>query len=148
MRAKYRYDKANNLIEIYEIPYTTTTEAILDKVAELIKAGKAKEIADMRDETDLNGLKLTIDLKRGTDPDKLMQRLFRQTTLQDSMSCNFNVLISGMPRVMGVRELLQEWCACAQNACAAGCIILCTGRWTNCICSRDSKRSCWILTRL
>ena len=111
VRAKYRYDKANNLIEIYEIPYTTTTEAILDKVAELIKAGKAKEIADMRDETDLNGLKLTIDLKRGTDPDKLMQRLFRQTTLQDSMSCNFNVLISGMPRVMGVRELLQEWCA-------------------------------------
>lgn len=111
VRAKYRYDKANNLIEIYEIPYTTTTEAILDKVAELIKAGKAKEIADMRDETDLNGLKLTIDLKRGTDPDKLMQRLFRQTTLQDSMSCNFNVLISGMPKVMGVRELLQEWCA-------------------------------------
>ena len=111
MRAKYRYDKTNNLIEIYEIPYTTTVEAILDKVAELIKAGKAKEIADMRDETDLNGLKLTIDLKRGTDPDKLMQRLYKQTTLQDSMSCNFNVLIAGQPRVMGVGELLQEWCA-------------------------------------
>ena len=111
VRAKYRYDKANHLIEIYEIPYTTTTEAILDKVAELIKAGRAKEIADMRDETDLNGLKLTIDLKRGTDPDKLMQKLFRATTLQDSMSCNFNVLIGGMPRVMGVAELLQEWCA-------------------------------------
>ena len=111
VRAKYRYDKANHLIEIYEIPYTTTTEAILDKVAELIKAGKAKEIADMRDETDLNGLKLTIDLKRGADPDKLMQRLLRQTTLQDSMACNFNVLIGGMPRVMGVRELLEEWCA-------------------------------------
>ena len=111
VRAKYRYDKVGNLIEIYEIPYTTTVEAILDKVAELIKAGKAKEIADMRDETDLNGLKLTIDLKRGTDPDKLMQRLYKQTTLQDSMSCNFNVLIAGQPRVMGVGELLQEWCA-------------------------------------
>ena len=111
VRAKYRYDKANHLIEIYEIPYTTTTEAILDKVAELIKAGKAKEIADMRDETDLNGLKLAIDLKRGADPDKLMQRLYKQTTLQDSMACNFNVLVGGMPRVMGVGELLQEWCA-------------------------------------
>ena len=111
IRAKYRYVKAENLIEIYEIPYTTTTEAILDKVAELIKTGKAKEIADMRDETDLNGLKLTIDLKRGTDPDKLMQKLFKTTTLQDTLSCNFNVLIAGMPRVMGVRELLEEWCA-------------------------------------
>ena len=111
VRAKYRYDKANHLIEIYEIPYTTTIEAILDKVADLIKAGKAKEIADMRDETDLSGLKLTIDLKRGADPDKLMQRLFKQTTLQDSLACNFNVLIGGMPRVMGVGELLQEWCA-------------------------------------
>ena len=111
VRGKYRYDKANNLIEIYEIPYTTTTEAILDKVAELIKAGKAKEIADMRDETGKDGLMLTIDLKRGADPDKLMQRLFRQTTLQDTMSCNFNVLIDGTPRVMGVRELLKEWCA-------------------------------------
>ena len=111
VRAKYRYDKQNHLIEIYEIPYTTTTEAILDKVAELIKAGKAKEIADMRDETDLNGLKLTIDLKRGVDPDKLMQKLYRSTTLQDSMSCNFNVLIGGMPKVMGVGELLEEWCA-------------------------------------
>ena len=110
-RAKYRYVKAENLIEIYEIPYTTTTEAILDKVAELIKTGKAKEIADMRDETDLNGLKLTIDLKRGVDPDKLMQKLYKTTTLQDTLSCNFNVLIAGMPRVMGVRELLEEWCA-------------------------------------
>ena len=111
LRAKYRYVKAENLIEIYEIPYTTTTEAILDKVAELIKTGKAKEIADMRDETDLNGLKLTIDLKRGADPDKLMQKLYKTTTLQDTLSCNFNVLIAGMPRVMGVRELLEEWCA-------------------------------------
>ena len=111
VRARWRYDKKENLIEIYEIPYTTTTEAIMDKVAELIKAGKVKEISDMRDETDLSGLKLTIDLKRGTDPDKLMQKLFRATTLQDTASCNFNVLIGGMPRVMGVRELLDEWCA-------------------------------------
>ena len=111
VRARWRYDKKENLIEIYEIPYTTTTEAIMDKVAELIKAGKVREISDMRDETDLSGLKLTIDLKRGADPDKLMQKLFKATTLQDTASCNFNVLIGGMPRVMGVRELLDEWCA-------------------------------------
>ena len=111
VRARWRYDKKENLIEVYEIPYTTTTEAIMDKVAELIKAGKVREITDMRDETDLNGLKLTIDLKRGTDPDKLMQKLMKSTTLQDTMSCNFNVLIAGMPRVMGVRELLDDWCA-------------------------------------
>ena len=111
VRARWRYDKKENLIEIYEIPYTTTTEAIMDKVAELIKAGKVKEISDMRDETDLSGLKLTIDLKRGADPDKLMQKLFKATTLQDTASCNFNVLIGGMPRVMGVCELLDEWCA-------------------------------------
>ena len=111
VRARWRYDKKENLIEVYEIPYTTTTEAIMDKVAELIKAGKVKEITDMRDETDLNGLKLTIDLKRGTDPATLMKNLIKSTTLQDTMSCNFNVLIAGMPRVMGVRELLDEWCA-------------------------------------
>ena len=111
VRAKYRYVKEENLIEIYEIPYSTTVEAILDKVAELIKAGKAKEIADMRDETDLSGLKLTIDLKRGTDPDKLMARLFKQTTLEDSFSCNFNVLIAGSPKVLGVRQILEEWTA-------------------------------------
>ena len=111
VRARWRYVKAENLIEIYEIPYTTTTEAIMDKVAELIKAGKIKEIADMRDETDLSGLKLTIDLKRGVEPEKLMQKLFKSTTLLDTMSCNFNVLIAGMPKVMGVRELLDEWCA-------------------------------------
>ena len=111
IRGKYRYIKEENVIEIYEIPYTTTTEAIIDKVAELIKTGKLKEINDMRDETDLSGLKLAIDLKRGTDPDKLMAKLFKTTTLQDSVSCNFNVLIAGMPRVMGVRELLDEWCA-------------------------------------
>ena len=111
VRARWRYDKKENLIEIYEIPYTTTTEAIMDKVAELIKAGKVKEISDMRDETDLSGLKLTIDLKRGADPDKLMQKLFRMTTLQDAFPCNFNILVAGNPRVMGVRELLEEWCA-------------------------------------
>ncbi len=109
VRARWRYLKSENLIEVYEIPYTTTVEAIMDKVAELIKSGKVKEIADMRDETDLNGLKLTIDLKRGTDPDKLMAKLFRSTTLQDACSCNFNILIAGMPRVMGVREILEEW---------------------------------------
>ena len=111
VRARWRYVKEENLIEIYEIPYTTTSEAIIDKVAELIKAGKVKEIADMRDETDLNGLKLTIDLKRGTDPDKLMARLFKSTPLQDSFACNFNILIAGMPRVMGVGEILDEWTA-------------------------------------
>ena len=111
LRARWRYVKDGNMIEIYEIPYTTATEIIMDKVAELIKAGKVKEISDMRDETDLSGLKLTIDLKRGADPDKLMQKLFKATTLQDTASCNFNVLIGGMPRVMGVRELLDEWCA-------------------------------------
>ena len=99
------------MIEIYEIPYTTATEIIMDKVAELIKAGKIREIADMRDETDLNGLKLTIDLKRGVEPEKLMQKLFKTTTLQDSFGCNFNILIGGMPRVMGVREIFEEWTA-------------------------------------
>ncbi len=111
VRAKWRYVKAENLIEIYEIPYSTSTEAIMDKVAALIKAGKAKEIADMRDETDLSGLKLTIDLKRGADPEKLMARLFRQTPLEDAFSCNFNVLIAGMPSVLGVRRILEEWTA-------------------------------------
>ena len=111
LRAKWRYVKEGNLIEITEIPYTTATEVIMDKVAELIKAGKIREIADMRDETDLGGLKLTIDLKRGVDPDKLMQKLFRMTTLQDSFPCNFNILIAGMPRVMGVGEILDEWTA-------------------------------------
>ena len=111
LRAKWHYEKEGNLIEITEIPYTTATEVIMDKVAELIKAGKIKEIADMRDETDLGGLKLTIDLKRGVDPDKLMQKLFRMTPLQDSFACNFNILIAGMPRVMGVGEILEEWTA-------------------------------------
>ena len=111
LRSKWRYVKEGNLIEITEIPYSTATEVIMDKVADLIKAGKIKEIADMRDETDLGGLKLTIDLKRGVDPDKLMQKLFRLTPLQDSFPCNFNILIAGMPRVMGVGEILEEWTA-------------------------------------
>ena len=111
LRAKWRYVKEGNLIEVYEIPYTTTTEVIMDKVAELIKAGKIKEITDMRDETDLNGLKLAIDLKRGVEPEKLMQKLFRLTSLQDSFACNFNILIAGMPRVLGVGEILEEWTA-------------------------------------
>ena len=119
LRSKWRYKKEGNLIEIYEIPYSTTTEVIMDKVADLIKAGKIKEIADMRDETDLGGLKLTIDLKRGVDPDKLMQKLFRLTPMQDSFACNFNILIADMPRVMGVGEILTEWTAwrtqCVKN---------------------------------
>ena len=111
VRAKYRYVKDQNLLEIYEIPYSTTVEAILDKVAELIKAGKAKEISDMRDETDLSGLKLAIDLKRGVDPDKLMAKLYRLTPLEDAFACNFNVLIAGSPKVLGVRQILEEWTA-------------------------------------
>ena len=111
LRAKWRYLKDGNRIEIYEIPYSTTVEVIMDKVAELIKVGKIREIQDMRDETDLHGLKLTIDLKRGTEPEKLMQKLFRLTSLQDSFACNFNILIAGMPRVMGVGEILEEWTA-------------------------------------
>ena len=111
VRARWRYDKKENVIEVYEIPYSTSIEVILDKVAELVKAGKVKEISDMRDETDLSGLKLAIDLKRGVDPEKLMQKLFKLTPLQDTVSCNFNILIGGMPRVMGVGEILQEWTA-------------------------------------
>ena len=109
VRARWRYDTKQNVIEIYEIPYTATVESIMDKVAELVKAGKAKEIADMRDETDLGGLKLAIDLKRGADPDKLMAKLFKATPLMDSFACNFNILIAGTPRVMGVGEILGEW---------------------------------------
>ncbi len=111
VRARYRHDAKNNCLEITEIPPTTTTEAIIDKVVELVKAGKLKEVSDMRDETDLSGLTLAIDLKRGVDPDKLMQKLYRFTPLEDSFSCNFNVLIAGTPRVLGVRELLEEWIA-------------------------------------
>ncbi len=118
LRAKWRYQKDGNRIEIYEIPYSTTIEVIMDKVAELIKVGKIREIQDMRDETDLNGLKITIDLKRGVEPEKLMQKLFRQTALQDSFACNFNILIGGNPRVMGVGEILEEW-----TAWRTGCVM-------------------------
>ena len=111
VRSRYRYDKKENLIEVYEIPYSTSLEAILDKVAELVKAVKVKEINDMRDESDLSGLKLAIDLKRGVDPDKLMAKLFRLTPLQDTVSCNFNILIAGQPRVLGVDGILEEWTA-------------------------------------
>ena len=111
VRARYNYVKDGNMLEITQIPPTTTVEAIMDKIADLVKAGRVKEISDMRDETDLNGLKLTIDLKRGQDPDKVMAKLFRLTPLEDAFSCNFNILISGMPRVMGVREILAEWTA-------------------------------------
>ncbi len=111
VRAKYEYKKEGNCVEITEIPPTTTVEAIMDKIADLVKSGRVKEISDMRDETDLGGLRLTIDLKRGQDADKLMRRLFRLTPLEDSFPCNFNVLIGGMPRVMGVGEILEEWTA-------------------------------------
>lgn len=119
--SKWHYIKSENIIEITEIPYSTNVEAIIDKLAELIKAGKVKEISDVRDETDLSGLKITIDLKRGVDPDKLMQKLMKTTPLMDSFSCNFNILIDGMPRVMGVREILNEWTKWRQE-----CIRRCT----------------------
>ena len=111
LRSRWRYIPKENIIEIYEIPYTATSEAIIDKVAELIKSGKVREINDMRDETDLSGLKLAIDLKRGTDPDKLMQKLFKLTPLQEAFPCNFNILVAGNPKVMGVGEILEEWTA-------------------------------------
>ena len=111
VRAKWRYVPKDNIIEIYEIPYTTTTDLIIDKIVELSKLGKVREINDIRDETDLSGLRIAMDLKRGADPEKLMQKLFKMTTLQDVFSCNFNILISGYPRVLGVREILEEWTA-------------------------------------
>ncbi|MFV0412992.1 MAG: DNA gyrase subunit A [Oscillospiraceae bacterium] len=111
VRAKWQYEPEGNLIEVTEIPPTTTVEAIMDKVSELVRAGRVKEISDMRDETDLNGLKLTMDLKRGQVAEKVMAKLFKLTPLEDSFSCNFNILVGGMPRVMGVREILEEWAA-------------------------------------
>ncbi len=109
LRSKYQYDKKENCIDVLSIPSSTTCEAIIEKIIELVKAGKIKEISDVRDETGLDGLKITIDLKRNTDPDKLMARLFKLTPLEDSFACNFNVLIAGVPRVLGVKELLNEW---------------------------------------
>ena len=111
VRSRYSYDKSQNCIDVTQIPPTTTIEVIVERVIDLVKQGKLKEIADIRDETGMDGLKITIDLKRGTDPDKLMQKLFKLTTLEDSFACNFNVLIAGTPRVLGVRELLEEWTA-------------------------------------
>lgn len=109
IRSRYSFDKQNNCIDVTEIPYTTTVEAIIEKIVDLIKQNKIREISDIRDETDLNGLKLTIDLKRGTNPEKLMSKLFRYTPLEDSYACNFNVLVNGSPKVMGIREIIQEW---------------------------------------
>lgn len=109
VRAKYRYDKKNSCIEVFEIPYTTTIEVIIDKIVMLVKNGKIREINDVRDETDLNGLKIAIDIKRNTDPDSIMRKLFSMTSLSDSFSCNFNILINSAPKVMGIKEILDEW---------------------------------------
>ena len=109
VRAKYTYDKSYNCIDITEIPPTTTSEAIIDKIVELVKSNKVKELSDLRDETDLKGLRITLDLKRGTDPDKLMMKLYKMTPLEDTFSCNFNVLIKGTPKVLGVKDILKEW---------------------------------------
>lgn len=111
LRSKYSYDKKANCIDILSIPYSTNCESIIDKVIDLVKNGKIKEISDIRDETGLDGLKITIDLKRGVDPDKLMRRLYKMTPLEDSYACNFNVLIGGTPMVLGVKDLLEEWIA-------------------------------------
>ena len=111
VRGKYRYDKKNSCIEVYEIPYSTTAEAIIDKIVELIKANKIKEITDLRDETDLNGLKIALDVKRNTDADALMQKLYKMTPLEDSFSCNFNILDGNVPKVMGIKEILDKWTA-------------------------------------
>ncbi len=120
IRAKYEYDKKAHCIDIREIPYTTTVEAIIEKIIELIKAGKLKEISDIRDETDLNGLKVTIDIKKGTDPDKLMAKLFKMTPLQDSFGCNFNILVEGSPLVLGVSDILCEWLRFRKNCIKRG----------------------------
>lgn len=109
LRAKYRYDKANSCIEVYEIPYTTTAEAIIDEVVEIVKSGKIKDIVDLRDETDLDGLKITFDIKKSADPDSIMNKLFKLTSLQSSFACNFNILVNGSPRVMGIKTILTEW---------------------------------------
>ncbi len=120
LRAKYDYDKKANCIDVKEIPYTTTVEAIIEKIVELIKAGKLKEVSDIRDETDLNGLKLTIDLKKGTDPQKLMAKLFKLTPLQDGFACNFNILVEGSPMVLGVNDIICEWIRFRKNCIKRG----------------------------
>ena len=120
IRARYEYEKKANCIDITEIPYTTTVEAIIEKIIDLIKQGKLKEISDIRDETDLSGLKVTIDLKKGTDPDRLMQRLYKMTPLQDSFGCNFNILVEGSPMVLGVGDILSEWLRFRKNCIKRG----------------------------
>lgn len=109
VRARYRYDKKNNCIEIYEIPYTTSSEAIIDAVIDIVKSGRIKDIVDVRDETDLNGLKITLDIRKSADPDAIMNKLYKMTPLQDSFGCNFNILIGNSPRVMGIKGILNEW---------------------------------------
>ena len=109
VRAKYRYDKENSCIEVYEIPYSTTIEAIRDKIIECVKTGKTKEITDIRDETDLNGLKITIDIRKNTNVEQLMAKLFKLTPLEDSFGCNFNILINSRPVVLGVKDIIAEW---------------------------------------
>ena len=109
VRARYRYEKKNSCIEVYELPYTTTVEAVIDSIVDLVKKGRVKDVVDVRDETDLSGLKVTIDIKKSTDADELMHRLYKLTPLEDSFSCNFNILVGGKPRVMGVREIIDEW---------------------------------------
>ena len=141
VRAKYTFDKSANCIDITEIPYTTTVEAISEKIVDLIKAGKIREISDVRDETDLKGLKLTIDLKRGTDPEKLMAKLFKMTPLMDSFGCNFNILVEGSPIVLGVNDLLCEWLRFRRS-----CMMQKKKR-TNCICWKVWKKFFWTLTK-
>ena len=147
VRARYSYDKSVNCIDITQIPPTTTVEAIVEKVVDLVKHGKLKEISDIRDETGLDGLKITIDLKRGVDPDRLMQRLFKFTPLEDSFSCNFNVLIAGVPRVLGVGDLLQEWVAFRIECVRRRTQFDLSKSATSSICSGAFKRSCWTSTR-
>lgn len=141
--AKYTYDKSNNCIDITEIPMTSTatSESIIEKVIDRVKAGAIKEISDIRDETDKSGLKITIDLKRGTDPDKLMQKLYRLTPLSDSFACNFNVLIAGSPRVMGVKELLNEWIAFRMECVRRRTYFDLKKLRTSCICCADLKNT-------
>ncbi len=136
VRAKWSYDKENNCIDVTRIPPTTTVEAIMDKITELVKLGKIREISDMRDETDLNGLKLTIDLKRGQDPDKLMARLYKATPLEDSFACNFNVLIAGQPKVLGCAASCWSGSPSAPSVCAAAPTTTCRASRSVCICSR------------
>ena len=149
VRARYEYQKDGNMIEVTQIPPTTTIEAIMDKIAELVKSGRVKEISDMRDETDLNGLKLTIDLKRGQDADKVMQKLFRMTPLEDSFPCNFNILISGMPRVMGVREISGRVGRIPHRVRAPPYVLRSAGQGkAPASAARAWRPFCWISTRL